>query len=78
MRLVKAHIENFRSLRNIDVNFNKCTIFVGKNNTGKSNVLKAIDLVLGEGYYRVTNNDFYNQDESLTIKIDLFFKCSLY
>ncbi len=73
MRLKKVHIENYRSLLNIDIDFSECTVFVGKNNSGKSNVLKAIDFVIGEGYNRVSKNDFYNRDESLTIKIVLFF-----
>ena len=41
MRIAKAHIENLRSLKIIDIDFNKCTIFVGKNNSGKSNVLNC-------------------------------------
>jgi len=73
MHLYKAHVENFRSIKNSTIDLKKCTILVGMNNTGKSNFLKALDLVLGEGYIRVTKNDFFNQDENNTIKITLYF-----
>ncbi len=73
MQLYQIHIENYRSIENITFALNKCNILVGKNNSGKSNVLKAIDLVLGERYPKLTKNDFFNQDETKTIKIDLYF-----
>lgn len=74
MLLSKIEIENFRSINTkLTVNLHKKTVLVGKNNTGKSNVLKAIDLVLGERYPRVSKNDFYNQNESNEIKIGLEF-----
>jgi predicted ATP-dependent endonuclease of OLD family len=73
MLLYKIHIENYRSIENLTLSLNKGNVLVGKNNTGKSNVLKAIDLVLGEKFLKLTKNDFFNQDDSKTIKIDLFF-----
>ncbi|MDR1338347.1 MAG: AAA family ATPase [Rickettsiales bacterium] len=50
MRLTKLHIENYRSIKDItldSVNYNNdsTTIFVGINEAGKSNVLKAITLL---------------------------------
>ena len=38
----KIHIENFRSLRNIDLNLQKVNLLIGPNNSGKSNFLKAV------------------------------------
>ena len=73
MQLYRVHIENYRSIENMTLDLNKRNILVGKNNSGKSNVLKAIDLVLGEKYLKLAKNDFFNQDETKTIKIDLFF-----
>lgn len=71
MRINTIHIENYRSIENITLDLHKHNILVGKNNSGKSNVLRAIDLVLGEGYVKVCKTDFFNQDESRTIKIEL-------
>lgn len=50
MKLLKLHIENYRSIKDItldSVNYNKdsTTIFVGINEAGKSNILKAITLL---------------------------------
>lgn len=73
MQLYKIHIENYRSIEDLTLKLHKRTILVGKNNSGKSNVLRAIDLVLGEKYLKVTKNDFFNQEDTRTIKIDLFF-----
>jgi predicted ATPase len=41
------HVENYRSLRSVDVRFEPLTIFVGPNGSGKSNVLAALQPRLG-------------------------------
>lgn len=38
------HIENFRSIRNLDVSVTQLSVFVGKNDSGKSNILRALNL----------------------------------
>ncbi len=38
------HIKNFRSIRSLTINLSKMNIFVGLNDVGKSNVLKALNL----------------------------------
>jgi len=40
----KIHIENFRSIRRLNVDTSALSIFVGKNDSGKSNVLRALNL----------------------------------
>lgn len=47
MRLVNIKISNFRGIKNCDLNFPERTVLVGDNNSGKSTILEAIDLVLG-------------------------------
>lgn len=49
MKLKKVVIQNFRSIINDEVIFNDFTFFVGKNNYGKSNYLRAIDHLLSFG-----------------------------
>lgn len=46
MKLKKIVIQNFRSIISDEVIFNDFTFFVGKNNYGKSNYLRAIDHLL--------------------------------
>lgn len=76
MFLVNLKIKNYRSIRELDLSFKKGkNIIVGKNNSGKSNIVKAIDLVLGENapaYYKyenVTMNDFHNGQTNQEILI---------
>jgi predicted ATP-dependent endonuclease of OLD family len=66
MHLSRLFIQNYRSINRLSLEFREGkNIIVGKNNSGKSNIVKAIDLVLGENspdYYKsdnVTENDFY-------------------
>lgn len=66
MYLSRLYIENFRSLEELDLKFEKGkNIIVGKNNSGKSNIIKAIDLILGKNSPtwnksdNITDNDFF-------------------
>lgn len=47
MRIARVEIENFRGIANGTLLLAEHTVLVGDNNTGKSTVLEAIDLVLG-------------------------------
>lgn len=51
LRLKKLRIQGFRSLRDetlIHVPANLPLVFIGENNAGKSNIVRALDIVLGE------------------------------
>jgi predicted ATP-dependent endonuclease of OLD family len=67
MELTKIQIENFRSIKSetIVLDYN-CLILLGKNEAGKSNVLKAIAAVLGE--YTVLNKDKRKRIDNEEIK----------
>lgn len=50
MRMTKLKIKNFRGYREeTTVDFNQFTAFVGKNDSGKSTILEALDLFFNEG-----------------------------
>ncbi|MCR9066494.1 MAG: ATP-dependent endonuclease [Cytophagales bacterium] len=76
----KLIISNYRSIKELSVSFEKGkNIIVGKNNAGKSNIIKAIDLILGESSptwhksENITANDFFNgQTEN-----DIYIFCEL-
>ncbi|RLI78849.1 hypothetical protein DRP05_06010 [Archaeoglobales archaeon] len=60
----KLVVKGYRSLRDIEVNFNPgINVIVGKNNAGKSNIIRALNSILGErhpSYIRFENRDFYS------------------
>lgn len=47
MRVCQLEIENFRGIRSGSIKLGARAVLIGDNNTGKSSVLEAIDLVLG-------------------------------
>ncbi|MEK4974714.1 AAA family ATPase [Niallia sp. FSL R7-0648] len=44
MIISKVHIQNYKNLSDVNIEFNRLVIFIGENNSGKSNLLKAITL----------------------------------
>jgi predicted ATP-dependent endonuclease of OLD family len=70
MQLAKIVIENFRSIKSQTIVFdNNCLILLGKNEAGKSNILKAIAAVFGQ--YAVSDRDKRKRIENE--KIDDYF-----
>ncbi len=76
MYLSRVIIRNYRSIEYLSVEFNKGkNAIVGKNNAGKTNLINAINLVLGEyspKYIKSRNVDeknFFNVDTNRTISI---------
>lgn len=56
MELSRVTIKNFRSIKDAEIKFSQnCLILLGKNEAGKSNVLKAVATIFGK--YSVTNKD---------------------
>lgn len=56
--LEKIRVRNFRSIKDMDVVLDKTNILIGQNNSGKSNILKAIDIAFG-GYKEVSEADIF-------------------
>lgn len=80
MYLSRLFIKNYRSIKELDLNFSPGkNVIVGKNNAGKSNILKAIELILGENsptYEKsdnITENDFFGGETDN----DIFIWCEL-
>jgi putative ATP-dependent endonuclease of the OLD family len=72
MRITKIQIKNFRSIKDsgdvLDVT--KIFALIGRNNTGKSTILKAIQLLMGERKLDIT--DFHkNTEEPIEISATL-------
>lgn len=68
MYLQKIHIENFRLLKNVDIIFDRdLTLFVGKNNTGKTSVMEILSFLASDrknldidDYPLTSRNELYN------------------
>jgi putative ATP-dependent endonuclease of OLD family len=63
MRLARLTVKNFRGIAAAELHFGGHTVLIGDNNTGKSSVLEAIDLVLGPDRISrsspIDEHDFY-------------------
>ncbi|WP_186223958.1 ATP-dependent nuclease [Burkholderia gladioli] len=64
MQVARIHIENFRGVKDTTLEFTKHAVLLGDNNTGKTTVLEALDLVLGPDRLNRTppidEHDFYH------------------
>ena len=69
MELKKIQIRNFRSIKSEDIVFShNCLILLGKNEAGKSNLLKAVASVFGK--YEVSNKDRRKRVDNEKINAD--------
>ena len=77
MKIRQIHIENFRSIKKLTfVPGNVCAL-VGENGAGKSNILAALNLLLGERYpsrRSLDPSDYFQHDQSNTVKIGVQFE----
>ena len=78
MKITRIHIENYKSIRELDIKPNpKLNAFLGENSVGKSNIFKAIYWLLGPIYptfNATTKQDHYLGDENNKILIQLYFE----
>ena len=69
MKLIKVQINNFRSIKSQEIVFeHNCLVLLGKNEAGKTNILRAIAAVFGE--YLATPKDKRKKIKNETIKDD--------
>lgn len=69
MKVEKVQIEKYRSIENITITFppNKPLVLFGPNNAGKSNILSAINRILGDRfptYIEMLDSDYYMRDKT--------------
>lgn len=81
MRIARAKIANFRGIAEAEIRLSDHTVLVGDNNSGKSTVLEAIDLVLGPDRMSrispIDEHDFYasryldDEQNAIVIEVEL-------
>lgn len=74
MKLRKLRIKNFRSAFDLDIDIQDLHAIVGANNSGKSTILKAIDLLINPSTRKVDEDTFWNKETNLEIRIEAIFK----
>lgn len=72
MQLLQAKICNFRSLRDVTVDFGLHTAFIGGNGAGKSSILKALEKFYGSAR-TLEPDDFYGRNVGVPVEIELTF-----
>lgn len=76
MKIQEISIRNFKSFGDkpevIPINEN-ITVFVGANSSGKTNILKALDLFFNYSKSQVQKDIFHNKDVSKPIEITIVF-----
>ena len=70
MRVTELSIKHYRSIEDIKIRFpeNKPVVLFGPNNAGKSNILSAVNRILGERYptyVEMLDSDYYMRDKTL-------------
>ena len=70
MKLQRIAVDHYRSIEHVEIEFpvGKPVVLFGPNNAGKSNILSAIDRLLGERYptyIEMLDSDFYMRNKAL-------------
>lgn len=71
-----VRICGFRGIANVEIILPKVTVLLGQNNTGKTSVIKALQLALGDYSRYLSDEDFYigaDETRQETIIVDLRF-----
>ena len=70
MKVFKIEIENYRLLKSFSMNLEKeLSLVIGKNNTGKTSILSALDKFLGQSERNRFSFDDFNIDFKRELKI---------
>ena len=72
MLIQKVHVKNFRSILDESLPCDSLTALVGRNGSGKSSFLSAIDLFYNPSA-KITAEDFYSEDTTRDIEIAITF-----
>lgn len=80
--LAKLKLTKFRSIENVTIEFPEKipTILFGQNNAGKSNILKALNIIMGEQYpktIQIEDSDYYLRKHENKIEISAYFRSLL-
>lgn len=65
-----VRISGFRGISNLEITLPKVAVLIGQNNAGKTSIIKALQLALGDYSRYLTDEDFYiNSDDNVCLEI---------
>ena len=73
MKLKRIEINKFRSIEQVNVDIDNLTMFIGENNAGKSNILRAVELFYQDSVKDIDEESFYFKNRNEPISIILTF-----
>jgi predicted ATP-dependent endonuclease of OLD family len=68
-----VHIKNYRSCKDVKIEFGSLNALVGANNSGKSNIIRALDFLFNPSTSKLDKESFWNGDITLEIWIEALF-----
>lgn len=71
MKIARIRVENFRSLKTVEMDVTRFTIFVGQNNHGKTNLFEAVEWFYGAKSSPV--DYYFNRDSGNRILVEVTF-----
>ena len=71
MRIQRIHIQNYRSLRDLEMEFDDVTVLLGANGVGKSSILYALDWFFNGG--DLESEDITNGSDGGAISVEVTF-----
>ena len=74
MKIQSARVRNFRTLKDVTIDFDSVTTFIGPNGTGKSTVLRALDWYFNGKPGSLTEKDcsFGAIDEDIEVQVTFY------
>ena len=73
MQIRWVHIKNYRSCRDVRIEFESLHALVGANNSGKSSIIRALDFLVNPSKTKIDEESFWNKDTSRQIWIEAVF-----
>ena len=73
MKLKEIEIVNFRSIEHVKLTVDDFLVLIGENNSGKSSILKGVELFYSESLRNFSNENFHFKDNGKSIEIILNF-----
>lgn len=74
MNIDYLHVQGLRSIEDLEIPLHDMTIFIGRNNAGKSNLLKALHLLLEASAKNVSPQDFHQHGDEQTVVDEIVLK----